>query len=151
MSRLRLLVPAVLIFAALSLVACGGDTAESNDYVDEVNEVQTALQNEISGLSRTPNSPDELVGFYEETVSSIDAAVTSLEDISPPDEVADLHDQLIAAVQDLADVITGAADEIKAGGAAAVPGAVSQLSTEGSQIQLEFSTTIDQINTKLQD
>jgi len=151
MPRLRLILPVLLGAAALFLVACDGDTEEKNDYVDEVNEAQTTLQDDISGLAQTPQSPDELVGFYENTVQSLDEAVASLEDIAPPDEVADLHDQLIIEVQGLADVITGAADEIQQGGAAAVPGAVSQLATEGSKLQSEFSATIDEVNSELQD
>jgi hypothetical protein len=151
MSRLRPLAVALVAAAALFLVACGEDTAEKNDYVDEVNEVQNTMQSEISDLAQTPRSPEELVGFYEDTVASLEAAVTSLEEIEPPDEVTDLHDQLIGEVQQLADVITGAIDEIEQGGPAALPGAVSSLATEGTRIQTEFSTTIDEINSKLQD
>lgn len=151
MSRLRLLVPALLVFSALVLVACDGDTAENNDYVDEVNEVQNTLQNEIGSLTQAPESPDQLVTFYEETRSKLEEAVAKLEDIEPPEDLGELHDQLVAEVQALADVITGAVDEIRQGGAAAIPGAVSQLATEGSRIQSEFLTTIDEINSKLQE
>jgi hypothetical protein len=151
MSRLRLLTLALVAAAALFVAACDGDTSERNDYVDEVNEVQNTLQSDISNLSQTPQSPEQLVGFYEDTIASLRSAVDSLESIEPPDEVAELHDQLITEVQDLADVITGAVDEIEQGGAAALPGAVSQLATEGTKIQTEFSSTIDEINSKLQD
>jgi Family of unknown function (DUF6376) len=151
MSRLRLLTVALVSAAALFVVACDGDTAEKNDYVDEVNEVQSTLQSDISKLAQSPRSPEQLVGFYEETVASLESAVDSLENIEPPDEVAELHDRLITEVQDLADVITGAVDEIEQGGAAALPGAVSQLATEGTRIQTEFSSTIDEINSTLQD
>jgi hypothetical protein len=151
MSRLRLLLPAFLLFAALFLVACGGDNAENNDYVDEVNEVQNTLQTEIGELSQTPDSPDQLVTFYEDTKTKLEEAVADLEDIEVPEDVGELHDELVAEVQDLADVIREAADEIQQGGAAAIPGAVQQLATEGSRIQSEFSATIDEINAKLQD
>lgn len=151
MSRPHLFLPALLAVAALLLVACGGDSEEKNEYVDEVNEVQTTLQDEISNLAQTPRSPEELVGFYEDTIASLQSAANSLEGIEPPDEVAELHDQLITEVKELADVITGAVDEIEQGGPAAVPGAVGQLATEGTKIQQEFSSTIDEINSTLQD
>ena len=151
MSRLRLILPVLLGAAALTLVACSEDTDEKNDYVDEVNEVQTTLQDEIANLAQTPRSPEELVTFYDETVASLESAVASLEDIEPPDDVAELHDKLVTEIQGLADVISGAVDEIKQGGAAAVPGAVGQLATEGSRLQAEFSATIDEINSTLQD
>jgi len=136
--------------ATFFLVACG-DNAEQNDYVDQVNEVQTTLESDISDLSQTPQSPDELTSFYDDTVASLNEAATSLENIEPPDDVKDLHEKLISEVQDLSGVIQEAADSIKQGGAASVPGAVSQLATEGSQIQSQFSATIDEINSKLQD
>jgi cell division septum initiation protein DivIVA len=151
MPRLRLIAPFVLVLSALLLVACGGDTEEKNDYVDEVNEIQTTLQDEINSLAEQPESPDQLVGFYDDAVASLNAAVTSLEDVSPPDDVTELHDRLISEVQELSDIIKGAADEIKNGGVAAVPGAVQQLVTEATRVQTEFSATIDEINSTLQD
>lgn len=151
MSRLRLLLPALLVFAALFLVACDGDMAENNDYVDEVNEVQNTLQTEIGALAQTPESPDQLVTFYEDTKAKLEEAVAKLEEIEPPEDLGELHDELVAEVQGLADLITGAVDEIRQGGAAAIPGAVQQLATEGSRIQSEFSATIDEINSKLQE
>ena len=54
MSRLRPLAIALVAAAALFVVACDGDTAEKNDYVDEVNEVQNTLQSDISKLAQTP-------------------------------------------------------------------------------------------------
>jgi Family of unknown function (DUF6376) len=148
--RLRLLAPVLLVLSALLLVACG-DSEEKNDYVDEVNEIQTTLQDEISSLAQQPESPEQLVTFYNDTVSSLEQAATSLEDVSPPDDVAELHDRLVSEVQELAGVIKGAADEIREGGIAAVPGAVQQLTTEATRVQNEFSSTIDEINSTLQD
>jgi len=152
MSRLRLMglvALATLGTAALLLVACG-DGEEKNDYVDEVNEVQTTFQSEVSELGQNIDSPDQLVAFYEDTVAELEQAVQELDDISPPEEVEELHDQLTEEVQGLADLIQGAAEDIEQGGVAAVPGVVSELSSEGSRLQGEFSNTIDEINRELQ-
>jgi hypothetical protein len=148
MSRLRLTGLAAFGAAALLLVACG-DTAEKNDYVDQVNEVQTTFQSEISELGQGLDSPDQLVAFYEEALASLRGAADELEEIAPPEDVAELHDRLVEEVQGLADLIQGAVDEIQQGGVAAVPGVVTELSAEGSRLQSEFSETIDEINQTL--
>jgi hypothetical protein len=140
---------ACLISLPSFLVAC--TSSENDDYANEVMAVNDSLREDMERLDQPHASPNELIRYYRQAANNFHSAATSLSEVSAPEEVADLHDKLISEVQALADVVTGAADEIKQGGAAATPGAVSQVATEATKIQAQFSSTIDEINSKLQD
>ena len=152
MSRLRLISLATLVAAALSLVACGGDTAKNNDYVDQVNEVTTTLQSAIQeiGQGGTVNSPEQASAVFDDFAAKINTAATDLEGITPPDEVADQHKKIVADLKALATEATGAANDIKSGGAAAVPGVAAGFIAQAQKLGGEIDSTIDEINSKLQ-
>ena len=125
MSRPRLIVLALAVASALTVAACGGDTEEKNDYVDEVNNVTSTLNTGLrrSRPRRRPSARPRRPRRSSRTSprSSI-RPPTDIEGISPPDDVTELHDQLVEQIQTLSAEATNAADEIDAGGAAAVAG-----------------------------
>ena len=150
---LRVIAP-LLAAAALALAACDGDTDEKNDYVDEVNGVTATLNSgltEISSQATAVGSPEQAASVFSGFGSSLDAAATDLEGITPPDEVAGLHDQIVEDLQTLSSEATNAADEIKAGGAASVAGVATQFIAEANRIAGEIDTTIGEINSQLQE
>jgi hypothetical protein len=142
----------LLIIASLTLVACDGDTDEKNEYVDEVNKVTATLQTGLTevGSSANVDSPDQAAAVFEEFAGQLGTAVTDLEGVSAPDGVADLQDEIVANLRTLEDEATGAANEIRAGGAAAIPGAAAQFLVEANRIGTEIDTTIGEINSQLQ-
>jgi ABC-type transporter Mla subunit MlaD len=143
---------ALLAAASLTLVACGGDTAEKNDYVDEVNKVTSTLQSGLTevGSGATVDSPDQAAAVFEEFGGALDAAVTDLEGVSAPEEVAGLHDEIVQNLRTLEDEATGAANDIRTGGAAAIAGVSAQFLTEANEIGIEIDSTIGEINSQLQ-
>jgi hypothetical protein len=143
---------ALLAAASLTLVACGGDTAEKNDYVDEVNKVTSTLQSGLTEVGRgaTVDSPDQAAAVFEEFAGQLDAAVTDLEGISAPEDVTDLQDEIVEDLRTLEDEATGAANETRAGGAGAIGGVAAQFLTEANRIGIEIDATIGEINSKLQ-
>jgi len=143
---------ALLAAASLSLVACG-DTAEKNDYVDEVNKVTSTLQSGLTevGSGATVESPDQAAGVFEEFAVQLETATTDLEGITAPEDVADLQDEIVQNLRTLEAEATGAADEIRSGGAAAIAGVVAQFLTEANRIGIEIDSTIGEINSQLQD
>jgi hypothetical protein len=144
---------AALAAATFGLVACGGgDNTETNDYVDAVNEVTTTLQSSITEISTQGgvSSPEQAATVFEDVAQKVDGAATDIERITPPDEVADLHDKLVQDMQTLSDDATGAADDIKAGGAASVSGVAAQFLSEANQLGSQIDATIGQINAELQ-
>jgi ABC-type transporter Mla subunit MlaD len=151
---LRLGITGVLLLAATSLVlaACDGDTAEKNDYVDEVNKVTSTLQSGLAEVGSGANveSPDQSAGVFEEFAGQLETAVTDLEEVSPPEDVADLQDEIVEDLRTLEDEATGAANEIRTGGAAAIPGVAAQFLVEANRIGSEIDNTIGEINAELQ-
>jgi hypothetical protein len=151
MSRPGIASIALLAATSLGLVACG-DTAEKNDYVDEVNKVTSTLQSGLTevGSGATANSPDQAAGVFDEFAGEIEAAVTDLEEIGAPEGVAELQDEVVQNLRTLEDEATGAANEIRSGGAAAIAGAAAQFLAEANRIGIEIDSTIGEINSKLQ-
>ena len=143
---------ALLAAASLTLVACGGDTAEKNDYVDEVNKVTSTLQSGLTevGSGATANSPDQAAAVFEEFAAQLGTATTDLEGITAPEDVADLQDEIVQNLRTLEAEATGGADEIRSGGAAAIAGVVAQFLTEANRIGIEIDSTIGEINSQLQ-
>ena len=143
---------ALLAAASLSLIACGGDTAEKNDYVDEVNKVTSTLQSGLTevGSGATVDSPDQAAAVFEEFAGELGAAVTDLEGINAPEDVADLQAEIVENLRTLEDEATGAAAEIRTGGAAAIPGVAAQFLVEANRIGTEIDSMIGEINSQLQ-
>ena len=142
---------ALLAAASLGLVACG-DTAEKNDYVDEVNKVTSTLQSGLTevGSGATANSPDQAAAVFDQFAGQLGTATTDLEEITAPEDVADLQDEIVQNLRALEDEATGAAEEIRSGGAAAIAGVVAQFLTEANRIGIEIDSTIGEINSMLQ-
>ena len=142
---------ALIAAASLGIVACS-DTAEKNDYVDEVNKVTSTLQSGLTevGSGATANSPDQAAAVFEEFARQLGTATTDLEGITPPEDVADLQDEIVQNLRTLEADASGGADEIRSGGAAAIAGVVAQLLTEANRIGIEIDSTIGEINSKLQ-
>jgi ABC-type transporter Mla subunit MlaD len=143
---------ALIAVASLGLVACGGDTAEKNDYVDEVNKVTSTLQSGLTevGSGATVNSPDQAAAVFEEFGAELETAVTDLEGVSAPEEVADLQDEIVQNLRTLEDEATGAANDIRTGGAVAIAGVAAQFLAEANRIGIEIDSTISEINSELQ-
>jgi hypothetical protein len=143
---------ALLAAAATSLVACDSDTAEKNDYVDEVNKVTSTLQSGLAevGSGASADSPDQAAALFDDFAGQLETAVTDLEAIGAPEDVADLQDEIIQDLRILEDEARGAADEIRTGGAAAVPGVAAQFLAEANRIGTEIDSTIGEINSQLQ-
>ena len=154
MPRLGIAGLVLLVAASLGLVACGGDdSAETNDYVDEVNQVTSTLQNGLGEVASgaNVNSPDQAAAVFEGFAGQIDAAVSDLEGITAPEDVGELQDEIVEDLRTLEDEATGAANEIRDGGAGAIPGVAAGFLSEASRLGAEIDQTIGEINSKLQD
>jgi hypothetical protein len=151
MSGPRYLVLALLAASALALAACDEDTAENNDYVDQVNEVSSTLLSSVQTLPASGGSPQQISGALNQVADQVGTAATDLSEIDPPEDVADLHDRIVTDLNTLSDEATNAANEVKSGGAAAAAGVVGQFVVEANRIGAEIDSTITEINNVLQD
>jgi hypothetical protein len=153
LSELRTAAVAMLAVASLGLAGCDGDNAEKNDYVDRVNEVTSTLQRGLAdvGSGATVESPDQAAAVFERFASQLETAVSDLEEVSAPDDVADLQGEITGDLRTLEDEAAGAANEIRTGGAAAVTGVAAQFLVEANRIGAEIDETIGEINSELRD
>jgi vacuolar-type H+-ATPase subunit I/STV1 len=154
MTRLGALAVSLLLLAVPSLAACGEDTDEQNDYVDEVNAVTTDLNDElnrIAGEATSIDDPEQAADALASFAEAVRSAADELEGIDPPEEVAELQDQLVAEVERLAAEADNVDDEIREGGPAAVIGVVTGFIAEANGVSADIDATLDEINSVLQD
>ena len=118
MFRPRRFALALIAVSAVALAACDGDTAENNDYVDQVNEVSSTLLTSVQSLPATGGSPKQISAALERVSAEVGTAATDLDGIEPPEDVASLHDEIVTDLNTLKDEATNAANEVSAGGAA---------------------------------
>jgi hypothetical protein len=121
--------------------------------VDEVNEVTSTLNAGLAGIASqgTAGSPEEAGTVFEDFSTQLDAAAADLSDISPPGDVASLHDELVSILEELSAESGNAANEIAAGGAAAVTGVSTGFIGEANSLGAEADATISEINAMLQE
>lgn len=155
MSRLRS-APALvlaLVLAAFVAAGCGGDSEEKNDYVDQVNELQLAYVDDVTALvsAAPPTTPQESAEVATELADLTEGVADDIEAVDPPEEVADLHDELVATLRDVVDQIRGAQKELASDDPQAAANAASELQAATSGAQTELNSLIDQINTTLQE
>jgi hypothetical protein len=142
------------MLVAVALVACGGgDADEKNDYVDQVNEVTTTLNTGLTQISSDvplATDPAQASKVFSQFASSLKTAASDIDAIEPPDDVAELHDKLVADVTTLSEESTNAANEAEAGGPAGLPGVATQFIDEANKLGGDIDATIAEINTELQ-
>jgi hypothetical protein len=148
---MRSLTLLLAVASALALAACGGDTAENNEYVDEVNAVSSELLESVNSLPAAGGSPTQISASLDQVSTQIGAAAMDLSEIEPPGEVSTLHTELVTDLNTLKAEAKNAATEVKAGGAAAAVGVVGQFVAEANRLGAEIDSTITQINSELQD
>lgn len=106
----------VLSLLALFLVACGGSSED--DYASEVSDTVNALGTELqeAGEAATSaTSEEEVVAALEDSEESLTGAVDDLEGIDPPEDVADLHDELIGLTEGYAETVAETRDAVESG------------------------------------
>jgi hypothetical protein len=154
MPRPRLIIAACLIAATTVVLAACGDTEEKNDYVDAVNNVTSTLNTGLGDVSSQANqvdAPDQVATVFTDFAAQLETATTELDEITPPDEVSELHDQLVGELQELTDSANAAAEGIEGGGAAALVTTAQEFIAEATRISTEADATITEINNELQN
>jgi hypothetical protein len=145
---------ALLAALALSLVAvgCGDDTASKNEYVDAVNKAQTDFAGAVSKIQADASSasPDQAKQVFDDLAGEVDKVVSDLEAVEPPEDVSDLHNQLVDQMGSFGDSIREAGDSIDGGDPQAIVEATTKFAQEVSKLGTDISKTIDEINQQLQ-
>jgi len=143
---------AALIAAALALGACGSDE-EANDYVDQVNEIQSRLVEDVTEtVSGDPPTDTEAAAEVAADLQSVFAdTADELAQIAPPEDVVDLHDQLVRAIRGVGARIGEAEQTFADGTPQQAARAARELQSATTDLQSQLRTLIDDINTQLSD
>jgi hypothetical protein len=147
----------VVCLAALALVAagCGGDTKKSNDYVDAVNKAQTDFADNVQKVGSGSTAGGDPAAAAKKTFSdlggAIDKVISDLKAVKPPDDVKDLHNQLISELAEFGSQVKEAASSLSSSDPQTIASAQSKFASSASSLGTRISKTISDINTKLHD
>ena len=139
----------VIAIAAAAGIAAGCGNGEQNDYVDQVNAIQQDIADAATEAgSSAPSNPQEAADVGHQIADAFDQGAQDLADVDPPDEVADLHQQLTDELSSVADQINKAADTFESGNAQQAAQAAVELQQSVTTAQTEVNSLIDQINSE---
>jgi hypothetical protein len=150
----RLLRGALLAALALCLVAagCGGDTKSNNDYVGKINKAQTDFADSITKLqSNTGTTAADGQKVFTDLSTAIDKVVADLKAVEPPDKVKDLHNQLVAEIQQVGTAVKGAGEALASKDPQKIAAAQAKFATDVGGVGPKVTKTISDINAKLQE
>jgi len=145
--RIPILLIAFALVAGL-LAGCGGDSKE--EYANDVSEVLDPLGAELQTLgteASSATSPDQLVPPLTDAEDSLTAAVDDLEAIDPPEDVADIHEDLITSIEELLAPLTSTREAAEAGDSQAAQAEAQAF----FQASLDFQTEIQDITQRAED
>ena len=139
-----------LLLAAVALAACGGDTAEKNDYVEKVNKAQTDF---ADGISKAQGGATATNGkkVFDDMAASIDKVVADLRAVEPPDDVTSQHDRLVGELEKFGAAVEKAGASITSNDPQKIAAAQADFAKEASGVSTKIGSTIQEINAKLQE
>ena len=149
---LRIAFVSFALIAALAFVAgCGKE--EENDYVEQVNEVNDSLATTLNDATSNldPSNPQAAGDALDSAQSAISDSADELEAIDPPEEVADLHDQLVEGTRSVADQMAEFQDALASGNPQKLIQAATAFQTSVTTTLNEQSQIVTQINDELED
>jgi hypothetical protein len=132
---------------AICLTAALAGCSSTDEYVDDVNEIQERVIEASNSVGSDVNaSKKEIVDQLEAAKAEAKEAVSDLQDVEVPDDAKKGHEQLVNGFEDLeklyADVSKGV--ESESGSAS-----FDELRTKGAKIDKEIDQALDQINDDL--
>jgi outer membrane murein-binding lipoprotein Lpp len=150
----RDLLPIVAFAAVLSLLllaGCGGND-EKDTYVEEVNALQAELVQQVSTAAEpTPSSQEQAADYAGRIAGIFSRAADRFAAVDPPDDVADLHSQLVDQIRSIAADTRKAERTLREGTPEQARNALRQLQTAATDAQARLDRLIDEINSDLRD
>ncbi len=138
---------------AIAIVAAGcGSVAEQNDYVEQVNAEQTQLLDSIGKIvsGSAPTNSQQAAEVAGNLSRAFATSADEIEAIEPPDNVAELHGQLVDGMRGLSDRLREAQRALAGGNAQRAAEAAADLQRETSKAQARIQDLIDRINAELE-
>lgn len=143
----------LVVLLSLGLIAAGcGDTAEKNDYVDELNAVQVEVFNDITALNAaTSTDPSEAKSDLNKLVAAVEDGADKIEAVEPHPDVTAQHAELVSLMRDFASDLETQSKKLDSTDPSTLIEAGTEISRLGTEAGTEFDRVIDEINSTLQD
>jgi len=150
LKRLHSVLTVVAVLAVGLLVAGCSDTAEKNEYVDTVNEIQTEMSDALTeASSAAAESPKDAADQLDQAASIVSDALTKLKDVDVPEDAKAGHDDLIAAIDETRALFSETASDLRKIGKNDVSGLFelqAELQESINGITPKIDAAIDKIN-----
>ena len=132
---------------AIALAAVLAGCSSTQDYVDDVNEIQSRVIDASNSVGSDVNaSENEVLNSLKDAKAEAEEAVADLEEVDVPADAEAGHEELVKGFEDLEKLFADVQQQIASGGGAA---AFNELRTKGAQIDKEIDSALDQINQEL--
>ena len=120
--------------------------SSTEDYVDDVNQIQEDVIDASNTIGSDVNaSKNEILKQLESAKAEADDAVSKLEDVDVPSDAEAGHEQLIKGFEHLEKLYADVQKQVESGSGAAF----DELRSEGTRIDKEIDSALDQINDDL--
>src|SRR5688500_5856811 len=132
---------------AICLTAALAGCSSTDDYVDDVNEIQERVIEASNAVgSDLDASKKEIVDQLETAEAEAEEAVADLQEVDVPEDAKKGHEELVKGFEDLEKLYADVRREIdsSSGGAA-----FEELRSEGAEIDKKIDQALDQINEEL--
>lgn len=101
-------VVAALLVAAFVAAGCGSEMSKG-EYEKSVNKIAAKVEKQFDSFdSEVPTQKD-----IDDAQGAIDTAVEDLDDLDPPSEVKDLHEDMVKTIRGMSDVLDRMAPLLK--------------------------------------
>ncbi len=157
MRQARLLLAALLVLAcAVTAAGCSSDgeatEVDERDYVAELSAVATSVTQGVDELSAKVSKAGSLKGAGEllgTFATRLEDLAAKVEDVNPPEAVADLHARLVSLLGELAEKADVAAVALRAGDLLGGLPRLTKIAAEGAEVAQKIDTTVGDIKAKL--
>jgi hypothetical protein len=132
---------------AICLAASVAGCSSTDEYVDDVNEIQGRVIDASKSVGSDVNaSKKDILDSVEQAKAEAEAAVKDLQDVDVPEEAEAGHEDLIKGFEDLEKLYESMRKELESGSGGA---AFDELRTEGAEIDKEIDSALTEINKDL--
>lgn len=109
------LVPLALFAAGAIAVACGDDDDDDRLSQEEYFAEVDTLNGDVDASAEEAFSAETADEGIDVLVTAVDTFEEGLRDLNPPEDIEDLHDQYVAAVDEFTDFLEGASEDVEEG------------------------------------
>jgi len=132
-----------ICLASAAVAGC----SSTDDYVDDVNEIQAEVIKASNSVGSDVNaSRKEILDQLDTAKSEAEEAVSDLADIDVPEDAEKGHEELIKSFEDLEKLYADVREGIESESGSA---AFDELRTKGAEIDKQIDKALDQINDEL--